>query len=216
MEECYQDKIDMYLCNRMSLLDRLNFETELEQNPELQKQYQFTLSLQEELHDHRAKMILINSWKKEVDGYSDDTIGVSRDNDYTINPQMSRKRIWYRRIGWIAAVAFFILFFISLPTTKENQLKNNPEITQTQVEHPCSSSLFDSSQPIEVSSSNLTSPVEKLSYQQQERYWQCAQYHMAKGHREECVRYLRVLSQQEGIYQHKADSMLRIVFQFHQ
>ena len=94
MEANYQDKIDMYLSARMPFVDRLNFETELEQNPELQEQYQFTLSLQSELQDRKAKMSLINSWKDESGNYSDDTTDDFTD-EQTFVPLGNRKRIWY-------------------------------------------------------------------------------------------------------------------------
>lgn len=213
MEANYQDKIDMYLSGRMPFVDRLNFETELEQNPELQEQYQFTLSLQSELQDRKAKMSLINSWKDESGNYSDDTTDDFTD-EQTFIPLGNRKRIWYRRVGWAAAAVFLILFFISLPDSKNHHHGHNQEIAQSQYDEPSSHSThFGSHNSSEVASPDLTSPAESLSLYEQEKYWQRAQYYKSQGQREECIRCLRVLLQQDGEYHHKADSLLHVIYQ---
>lgn len=213
MKANYQDNIDMYLSGRMPFVDRFNFETELEQNPDLQKQYEFTLSLQSELQDRKAKMSIINSWKDELSNYSGD----SSDNfteESALIPLANKKRIWYRRVGWVAAAAFLIWFFISLPDSNKHHYEHNQGITESQAEESfVHSSQFNAHHTAEVVSHDLTSPIEKLSLQQQEKYWQRAQYYRVQGQREECIRCLRVLLQQEGLYHQKADSLLHVIYQ---
>lgn len=213
METNYQDRIDLYLNGKMPFVDRLNFESELESNAELQEQYRFTLSLQDELVDRQRKMDLIDSWKDDPEELLSEEASSSMDDEVEFTPiDSSRKRKIYRRIGWAAAAILLLLFVIALPDSQNQKYEiAKSEKSEEQTAHTVQ---LDRSHMDEVSfQEDVSTPVEKLTLTQQKKYWQRAQYYQKHGQREECMKCLQVLLQQDGIYRDKADSLLHVIYQ---
>lgn len=211
MEATNQDRIDLYLSGRMPFVDRLNFEFELETNLELRELYQFTLSLQTELHDRRTKRNLIANWKEETDELATNDVDASPNDEEYPTFSNNRKKIWYRRIGWAAAAVFLLLFLISLPDSKQEKRSKivKSEMHQSSKSTPLQ---LDKQMVREVSSQNMTTPAKKLTIQQQQIYWKRAQNFKSTGQYDECVKCLCILQRQEGIYRQKADSMLNEIY----
>ncbi len=212
METNYQDRIDLYLSGQMPFVDRFNFEAELESNPELKEMYDFTLLLQDELWDRHRKKETIENWKKESDDQLSDKWDNTDVGEPFYPPLISKKKIWYRRIGWAAAAIFLILLFITIPDSKHRDGKEIAEVDAVEASHSNQSKLRQG-QVMEVSSQDLVAPVEKLTIKQQKIYWERALYQKSHGQRDDCIKTLRILLQQDGVYRDKADSLLLEIYQ---
>ena len=210
METDYQDRIDLYLSGRMPFVDRINFETDLEHNKELQDQYQFTLALQEEFRDRKQKKELIDIWKTDIEDSSGDNDTYSNDDEPHDIITHRHKRTWYRRLGWAAAAILLLLFIIALPDTKQHKNKDFSHIETYQPNTTYDQHIRPDIVK-EVSSQERTISNKKLTLKQQKKYWEQAVLYHQNGQRQECVRCLKVLSQQEGIYKEKADSLLYLI-----
>lgn len=214
METNYQDRIDLYLSGKMPFVDRLNFESELISNAELQEQYQFTLALQDELEDRQRKIDLIDSWKDDPEELPIEEASSLMDEEVEFTAiDSSRKRKIYRRIGWGAAAAVLLLFFVialpEAPNRKYRETRSEKLAKQT-----LPTMQLDRRHVDEVSfKDDISIPDENLTLLQQKNYWERALYYHNHGQRDECIKYLRVLLHQEGIYRTKADSLFHIIYQ---
>ncbi len=99
----YQDDIDDYLLNRMSEEQQLAFEKEINRNPELQEQLDFTKNSVRALKSRNDKLAALKEWEK----------------DYVWKEQRHK----HIQLYWISGVAalFIVTFFIILkPNIKED------------------------------------------------------------------------------------------------
>ena len=210
MDTNYQDRIDLYLSGRMPFVDRLNFEEELKNNSELQDQYQFTVLLQEEMLDRKTKKELIQSWN-DSDDSMDSTDFIEEDVEF-VSINSARKK-WYRTLGWVAAAAVFLLLFIIIWPESSHQKRDMVQAEQRKQLYSPQMQL-DKRYVEEVAyHDEISTSKERLSYEQQRKCWDKAQYYRAHGQRDECVRCLKILLQQEGMYRDKADSLLHVIYQ---
>ena len=108
-----------------------------------------------------------------------------------------------------------ILLFITFPDSKHHDGKEIAEADAVEASHSERSELRQG-QVVEVSSQDLVAPVEKLTIKQQKTYWERALYQKSHGQRDDCIKTLRILLQQDGVYRDKADSLLLEIYQTQQ
>ena len=107
MDIKFQDKIDNYLLNRMSIEERHIFEQELEANAELKEQLEFSRLVQAAIKDRGDKLSQIAKWEQEE---PEQLIELEDEQSNTVVPVKSWRKYLYWRSG-IAAV-FVVGFFI--------------------------------------------------------------------------------------------------------
>jgi len=107
MDIRFQDKIDNYLLNRMSIEERHEFEQELEANAELKEQLEFSRLVQAAIKDRCNKLSQIAKWEQEE---AEQLIELEDEQSNTIVPVKSWRKYLYWSSG-IAAV-FVVGFFI--------------------------------------------------------------------------------------------------------
>lgn len=65
MKEEYEDRIDAYLMGTMTEEERCQFESDMEKDDELKKQFEFTRDVQAALKSRTEKLIAIEEWTKK-------------------------------------------------------------------------------------------------------------------------------------------------------
>lgn len=107
MDIRFQDKIDNYLLNRMSIEERHEFEQELEANAELKEQLEFSRLVQAAIKDRGDKLSQIAKWEQEE---PEQLTKLDDEQSNTVVPVKSWRKYLYWSSG-IAAV-FVVGFFI--------------------------------------------------------------------------------------------------------
>lgn len=107
MDIRFQDKIDNYLLNRMSMEERHEFEQELEANAELKEQLEFSRLVQAAVKDRGDKLSQIEKWEQEE---PEQLIEQEDEESNSVVPVKSWRKYLYWSSG-IAAV-FVVGFFI--------------------------------------------------------------------------------------------------------
>lgn len=107
MDIRFQDKIDNYLLNRMSIEERHEFEQELETNAELKEQLEFSRLVQAAIKDRGDKLSQIAKWEQEE---PEQLIEQDDEQSNSVVPVKSWRKYLYWSSG-IAAV-FVVGFFI--------------------------------------------------------------------------------------------------------
>lgn len=120
MKQDIQDKIDQYLLGKMSEMDRLAFEQELDKNQELKEQFEFTQKVKEAITSRNRKLAQIREWKDAYEiKHMDDT-----NND---GESHNSKRHYIYWISGIAAL-FVVGFFLFSPTAFDTKDGNGSPI----------------------------------------------------------------------------------------
>ncbi len=120
MKQDIQDKIDQYLLGKMSEMDRLAFEQELDKNQELKEQFNFTQKVKEAITSRNRKLAQIREWKDAYEiKHMDDT-----NND---GESHNSKRHYIYWISGIAAL-FVVGFFLFSPTASDTKDGNGSPI----------------------------------------------------------------------------------------
>ena len=107
MDIRFQDIIDNYLLNRMSIEERHEFEQELEANAELKEQLEFSRLVQAAIKDRGDKLSQIAKWEQEE---PEQLTKLDDEQSNTVVPVKSWRKYLYWSSG-IAAV-FVVGFFI--------------------------------------------------------------------------------------------------------
>ena len=107
MDIRFQDKIDNYLLNRMSIEERHEFEQEVEVNAELKEQLEFNRIVQAAIKDRGDKLSQIAKWEQEE---PEQLIEQDDEQNNSVVPVKSWRKYLYWSSG-IAAV-FVVGFFI--------------------------------------------------------------------------------------------------------
>ena len=107
MDIRFQDKIDNYLLNRMSIEERHEFEQEIEANAELKEQLEFSRLVQAAIKDRGDKLSQIAKWEQEE---PEQLIEQDDEESNAVDPVKSWRKYLYWSSG-IAAV-FVVGFFI--------------------------------------------------------------------------------------------------------
>lgn len=120
MDEKLQDRIDGYILGRMSFEDEKRFERELEENIELQEQYNYTRLLKETLCEYAELQELMGQWDKEIEeelleeeqqvaacaaipAYDDST------RDIPAKPNRNNMWFWISGIAAVLVVGLFVI-----------------------------------------------------------------------------------------------------------
>lgn len=119
-----QDKIDDYLLDRMSNVERLTFEKEVETDGELKEQLEFTERLQQVLKSRGEKLALMKEWENDYEwqydlddaqtratgsGYESCSAPSSENSRFDKKPSRKRTLYWVTGIAAMFIAGFFIL-----------------------------------------------------------------------------------------------------------
>lgn len=116
MKTIIQDKIDNYLLGKMSDDERKSFETELEADPDLKKDFLFAKALKEELGCRAKQEEQLSQWDKEIEHSAAQASGA--------------KRKWIYAVTSLAAIAIFGFFF-TFPKSDISDTMNKESIRGT-------------------------------------------------------------------------------------
>ena len=107
MNQEYQDRIDDYLLNRMTMAERQIFEQEVKADEELRKQLEFSRKVQASFKDRGDKLAKMTRWEQEVTNQSRDVHGERRLDTTPV-------QTWIKYLYWSSGIAavFIIGFFL--------------------------------------------------------------------------------------------------------
>lgn len=106
----FQDKIDNYLQDRMSIEERRHFEQEVEANDELKEQLEFSRLVQAAFKDRGEKLAKMAQWEQE------ELAEYSYDDEEQIAPAVAANS-WRKYLYWCSGIAaVFIVGFLLFST----------------------------------------------------------------------------------------------------
>lgn len=229
MNEQKQDQIDRYVRGEMTGEERQRFESELMQDAELRKEYEFIRQVQDTLKDRKEKVQLMAQWDEE-EKYDMKTAA------------LYRRRRAFRIAGGLLLVAVLIVgFFLFMPFRKGTTMQEMPQLDMSLYESyrsggaiPQIASLIRQKQyeealkRIETEESVLVVPDTVTPATDEEREqiayevaatrldadhlrWLKVYALMGLERRDEALRLLDELRRSAGVYQQKADSLYQIL-----